>query len=142
MSLVKAECRVDFPTDGEFAKWFTAQTDDVFREMAEDCEHYATMNVRNHTGNLQMSIKARKSKFKDGGWIVTAGGGGGDKGHHALLVEFGTQGPRTPLTKKLMKFEIDGQVFFARIVAPMPAKPFMGPARDRVFQEASRKLKQ
>lgn len=41
------------------------------------------------TGNLRDSIKKRKSKFEDGGYIVVASGRGKDKGYHASLVEFG-----------------------------------------------------
>lgn len=40
-------------------------------------------------GNLRKSIKKRKSKFPDGGYIVFAGRGTKGKGNHAHLVEFG-----------------------------------------------------
>jgi len=43
----------------------------------------------NKTGNLRLSIKKRKSKFENGGYIVQASGKGKDKGYHAHLVEFG-----------------------------------------------------
>lgn len=62
------------------------------------------------------------------------------KGPHAFIVEYGTKGPRRPLLKELMKFEIDGEVVFARVVAPMPAKPFMRPARDRVVADVLGKM--
>jgi hypothetical protein len=47
------------------------------------------------TGNLRKSIRKRKSKFENGGYIVLARGKSnkndseGDKGYHAHLVEFG-----------------------------------------------------
>jgi len=41
------------------------------------------------TKNLRNSIRLKKSKFKDGGYIVAARGRNKDKGYHAHLVEFG-----------------------------------------------------
>jgi HK97 gp10 family phage protein len=41
------------------------------------------------TGNLRASIKKRKSKFENGGFIVEASGRGKSKGYHAANVEFG-----------------------------------------------------
>ena len=132
--MIEAKTHVDFPED-EFMKYFNEQADDLYREMAQKCEHYAMMNVRSHTGNIQNTNKEKKSKYEDGGWICIAEGGKDGKGNHAFLVEYGTEGPRKPLLKKLMKFEIDGKVIFARVVAKMPAKPFMRPAKDKVIAE-------
>lgn len=141
MSLVSADTYIDFPTDNEFITWFNAQADNIYEEMAKRCEYYAIMNINSHTGNLALSVKAKKSKYADGGWICMASGAGKDEGYHAFIVEFGTQGPRTPNKNEFMKFEIDGKVIFAKIVAPMPAKPFLGPARDQVASEAAMKLR-
>ncbi len=135
---IKVRNEIDQAVEEKFFQKFNALADDMYREMAKNCERYAVMNIKNHTGNLQLSIKAKKSKFKDGGWICMAGS---DKGHHAFIVEYGTEGPRRPLLKKVMKFEIDGKVIFAKVVAKMPAKPFMRPARDRVVAEFKRSLK-
>lgn len=44
---------------------------------------------RDKTGNLRASIRKRKSKFEDGGYIVFARGSKDDKGYHAHNVEFG-----------------------------------------------------
>ena len=41
------------------------------------------------TKNLRNSIRLKKSKFKDGGYIVAARGKNKDLGYHAHLVEFG-----------------------------------------------------
>ena len=41
------------------------------------------------TGNLRDSIKKRKSRYEDGGYIVMASGRGKKKGYHAANVEFG-----------------------------------------------------
>ena len=50
-----------------------------------------TSDFIDKTGNLRKSIRKRKSKFVDGGYIVIASGRnrGKDKGFHAHLVEFG-----------------------------------------------------
>lgn len=55
----------------------------VFAEAKE------TLAFTDKTGNLRKSIRLKKSKFEDGGYIVKATGGGGEKGYHAHLVEFG-----------------------------------------------------
>jgi hypothetical protein len=44
---------------------------------------------RDKTGNLRGSIKLRKSKFDNGGYIVSARGAKDEKGYHAANVEFG-----------------------------------------------------
>lgn len=48
-----------------------------------------TTAFTDRTCNLRRSIRIRKSKFPDGGWIVIASGGKGYKGYHAHLVELG-----------------------------------------------------
>ena len=135
--MIKADIKTDF-NENEFIRQFNGVTDDIYREMAEKCEHYAIMNIKGHTGNLQLSIKAKKSKFENGGWICLAES---RKGPHAFLVEYGTDKPRLTLTKDVMRFEIDGEVIFAKVVAPMPANPFMRPARDRVVSDFARALR-
>ena len=90
--MIKTSTRVDF-NEADFIQNFNALTDDFYREMAELCEHYAIMNIKSHTGNLQLSIKAKKSKFENGGWICMAES---KKGPHAFIVEYGTAGPRRP----------------------------------------------
>lgn len=140
--MIKANTRslIDNAVEEKFFKDFNALEDRMYQEMAERCEHYAMMNIKSHSGNLQMSIKAKKSKFKEGGWICIAEGGK-EGGHHAFIVEYGTEGPRRSLLNKVMKFEIDGKIIFAKIVAKMPAKPFMRPARNQVMAEVIRELK-
>lgn len=46
---------------------------------------------------------------------------------HAHLVEFGTDGRRSPKKKKFLRFTIDGHVIYAKSVAPMPRQPFFRP---------------
>ncbi len=134
LSFVGASVSVDF-NEKEFFQYFNSLSDKAYKEMAKRCKTYAVSHINSHTGNLALSVRVKKSKFPNGGYICIADGGNGRKGHHAFLVEYGTEGPRKPLTKPYMKFEIDGKVIRAKVVAKMPAKPFMRPARDRVVEE-------
>lgn len=54
-------------------------------------EAKATSRFVDKTGNLRRSIRRRKSKFINGGYLVIATGKAaeGKKGYHAHLVEFG-----------------------------------------------------
>lgn len=133
--MLKVDVTVDFPSEDEFVKWFNSQTDELYLEMAEAHAKYAKQLVHDVTGNLGKHIHAKKSKFEDGGAISLC------DANHAHLVEFGTSEPRLPKEKKLMKFEADGETKFAKVVAPMPAKPFMRPAKEKVIAEYSRKLR-
>lgn len=124
----------------DFFKKFNAIADDGYKEMAKKCAIYAVSAINSHTGNLKLSIKVRKSKFENGGWLCMADSGKKGTGHHAFLVEYGTEGPRFPLLKKVMRFEIDGEIIYAKVVKKMPAKPFMRPSRDKVVAEVIRDI--
>jgi len=52
-------------------------------------EAKATSLFADKTGRLRISIRKRKSKYNDGGYIVMASGGTRAEGNHAHLVEFG-----------------------------------------------------
>lgn len=140
MIKIDVKTAINDSVEQEFFQKFNALTEEIYKEMAKSCANYARENINNVTGNLEMSIKAKKSKYKDGGWVCLAASGKEGKGNHAFLVEYGTEGPRKPLTKKKMKFEIDGKVIYATVVAKMPAKPFMRPARDKVLAETKAAL--
>lgn len=62
-----------------------------FKEVATIAHNEAktTAEFIDKTGNLRSSIKMRKSRYEDGGYIVRASGRGKDKGYHAANVEFG-----------------------------------------------------
>jgi HK97 gp10 family phage protein len=64
------------------------------------------------TGALRKSIRAVKSKYDEGGWIVKAGGRAAP---HAHLVEYGHGGPQ-----------------------PAPPHAFLRPAKDKVIRDAIR----
>lgn len=63
------------------------------------------------TGTLRKRIKAKKSRYEFGGWIVEA------RAPHAHLVEFGHGGPN-----------------------PAPAHPFLRPALESEITEAKAKF--
>lgn len=67
----------------------------------------STTAFRDETGKLRKSIKALKSKYEGGGWIVRA------KAPHAHLVEFGHGGKN-----------------------PAPAHAFLRPALEAEIEEA------
>jgi hypothetical protein len=52
-------------------------------------EAKSTLAFKDKTKRLRKSIRIRKSKYMDGGFIVVATGKNKDKGYHAWLVEFG-----------------------------------------------------
>uniref|UniRef100_B8DS59 Phage protein, HK97 gp10 family n=1 Tax=Nitratidesulfovibrio vulgaris (strain DSM 19637 / Miyazaki F) TaxID=883 RepID=B8DS59_NITV9 len=80
--------------------------------IASDARNRAAFTDR--TGKLRKSIKARKSKFEGGGYIVVA------RAPHAHLVEFGHA-----------MIDVNG-----RTVGHVAAFPFLRPARDRVMRAA------
>lgn len=84
-----------------------------------------TLAFKDKTGNLRKSIRLKKSKFEDGGYIVKATGGGGEKGYHAHLVEFGH-----------VMF-IDGRPTGKRV----PPHPFLRPALEKGIRYAVGKFK-
>lgn len=65
--------------------------DELFSETATHIKNDAknTAAFIDKTGNLRASIRKRKSKYIDGGYIIVASGKNKDKGYHAFLVEFG-----------------------------------------------------
>ena len=65
----------------ELAKFINQNAETIARQIAIDAK--TTTAFKDKTGTLRKSIRARKSKFEDGGWIVVAGS------PHAHLVEYG-----------------------------------------------------
>ena len=93
------------------------------KEIAEfvTAEAQHTSAFIDRTGNLRKSIRMRKSKFENGGYIVMASGGiGRGKGYHAHLVEFGHN--QVP----------PGNLKGGRVAA----RPFMRPALDKGIRVA------
>ena len=70
----------------ELSDYLIENAEIIARQIAADAK--ATTAFKDDTGELRKSIKARKSKFEDGGWIVKAGS---KKAYHAWLVEHGSQ---------------------------------------------------
>ena len=110
----------------ELAEFINDNCEVIAKKVAKDAR--ASINVV--TGNLKKGIRAKESKFEDGGWIVMA------TAPHAHLVEYGGKNVRRPINAKVMK-SADGK-FYGQEVAPMPAKPFLRPALEKNIQEAKR----
>jgi len=113
--MLKANVRFEMPADinlAELENWVDANCETVAHEVAADAEHSAAF--ADQSGMLRDSIVARKSKFKDGGWIVLS------DVPHAHLVEFGH-------VKVLWGRRTNEKV---------PPHPFMRPALDRAIGRA------
>ncbi len=87
------------------AEHINENAEKIARQIAKDAR--ASVGVK--TGRLKRSIRAKESKFDDGGWIVVA------TAPHAWLVEHGHGGPH-----------------------PAPPHPFLRPALDKNINEARR----
>ena len=84
-------------------------------------EAKSTAGFIDRTGNLRKSIKLRKSKFEDGGYIVIATGKNKEKGYHAHLVEYGH-----------VQISPSGKQIGKRV----PPHPFMRPALEKGIVKA------
>lgn len=112
----------------ELAEFINDNCEVIAKKVARDARN----KIHSVTGNLRKSVRAKESKFEDGGWIVRA------TAPHAHLVEYGGKNVRRPLRAKVMKGK-DGK-FYGQEVAPMPAKPFLRPALDENIAEAKRQF--
>jgi HK97 gp10 family phage protein len=107
---MKNEAKVTIDTsefEKELAAFINESALDIAKQVAKDAK--ASVNVV--TGNLKKSIRAKKSKFEDGGAIVQA------SAPHSHLVEFGHGGPK-----------------------PAPPHPFLRPALEKNITEARRQF--
>ena len=95
--------------------------DQNLEETAQFVEQEARVSAafQDKTGKLRKSIRLKKSKFEDGGWIVQA------RAPHAHLVEYGH-------VKFLWGKPTSGRV---------PPKPFLRPALEKGIRYAVGKFK-
>lgn len=71
----------------EVVKAIEHNLNEVATDVYEDAK--TTAAFIDKTGNLRDSIKKKKSRYENGGYIVEASGKGKSKGYHAANVEFG-----------------------------------------------------
>ena len=93
--------RVEFDFS-EIEKQIAEHINDNAEIIAKQVRDDAKANIHDITGNLSKGIKAKKSKYDGGGWIVLG------TAPHSHLVEYGHGGPR-----------------------PAPPHPFLRPALDK-----------
>lgn len=86
------------------AEYINENAEQIARDIAND----ARASVKVVTGNLKKSIKAKKSKFADGGWIVQA------TAPHAWLVEHGHGGPKPAPAHAFLRPALDANISAAR----------------------------
>ena len=121
-----AEVRISFDlTEAEkmIAEHINENAEMIAKQIAADAK--AAVNVV--TGNLRKGIRAKKSKYEDGGWIVQS------TAPHAHLVEFGT-GPR--VLEEPRKVSIGGRVAVITHTGTMPPKAYLRPALDKNIEAA------
>lgn len=111
----------------EFEQRLQEHLDDKCKEIADQIKidakagaYMAERKFKDKTGKLRKSIKVKKSRFEDGGYIVKAGGRGAMQ---AWLIEHGHAG-MTPEAKRIPPF------------------PFMKPALDKNIRFAEMKLRE
>lgn len=128
MSLIKSSVQVNPALEAEFAQALQGVKKDVdalLLAAAQDVgfEARRTSEFKDKTGKLRNSIKLEKSKFEDGGWLVTA------RAPHAHLVEFG---------HVLVRKTKSGIV---KVIGHVSAHPFLRPALDNAKRVLIAKLK-
>ena len=96
--MIKANVKIDASVFSEVMAQVSRDVDQRLSDVATVVrdEARASADFIDRTGNLRKSIRKRKSRFENGGYIVFAKGAnrsGGEseasKGYHAHLVEFG-----------------------------------------------------
>lgn len=99
---------------------------DAINSNLEEVAHFvqkeakSTAAFKDKSGRLRRSIKLKKSKFEDGGYIIVATGKNEETGVHAHLVEFGHI--------KMLFGKITGE--------RVPPRPFMRPALEKGIEKA------
>jgi len=113
-------------TLAEVAKAIDSSLEDTALYVLSEAQNTAAFHDK--TGNLRKSIRIKKSKFLNGGYIVIASGKHGSKsrrGFHAHLIEFGHV-----------------EVLFGRPTGRrVPPKPFLRPALEKGIRFALSILK-
>lgn len=105
--------RVELPLyeiEQEIRQQFDQELEPIAKAVAVEAQRSSAFADK--TGKLRKSIKAARSKFDDGGWIVMA------TAPHAHLIEFGHANVRK-----------------GRVVGHVPARPFLRPALQTVVTQ-------
>lgn len=102
------EVKIDLKEfEQKLADYLDENAEAIAKEIAQDAKANGPFDDK--TGRLRKSIRAKKSKFEGGGWIIIMGGKGAMQAH---LIEFGRKGA--------------------------PAFPTLRPAKDRAIRLAKR----
>jgi len=88
----------------ELAAFINENAEAIAKQVAKDAR--ASVNVI--TGNLKKGIKAKKSKFEDGGWIIKS------NAPHAFIVEFGHGGPHPAPPHAYLRPALENNIDLAR----------------------------
>ena len=116
MRTAKIQVRIQIDEEVPKAlKDFIIENEEKVAKMIED-RAKATTQFKDKTGRLRKSIKAKKSKYDEGGWIVSA------IAPHAHLVEFGHD--------KIVPW------ISPNSIGTVPPHPFLREAKESVINEA------
>ena len=88
----------------KLAEHINENAEAIAKQVAKDAR--ASVNVI--TGNLKKGIKAKKSKFEDGGWIIKS------NAPHAFIVEFGHGGPHPAPPHAYLRPALENNIDLAR----------------------------
>lgn len=108
-----SQVRVELPLyeiEQEIRQQFDQELEPIAKAVAATAQRSAAFADK--TGRLRKSIRAAKSKFQDGGWIVMA------TAPHAHLIEFG-----------------HAHVRKGKVVGHVPPHPFLRPALTEVVNK-------
>ena len=86
------------------AEHINDNAEQIAKQIAKDAR--TSVNIK--TGNLRKGIRARKSKFDDGGWIVIS------KAPHSWIVEHGHGGPKPAPPHAFLRPALDNNIQAAR----------------------------
>ena len=121
---------------GQFAGYLEGHIEELAKEVKAEAK--ASTAFTDRTGTLRKSIRIQTMRDADGEKIVVVGA----FAPHAHLVEFGTQAPRRS-DREGGKMFLDGvysrkgRGVFVDEVGPMPARPFLRPALEKVLMRAA-----
>lgn len=111
MSKVRVDIDIELPKE---VKDFVEKNEEAVAKIIEG-KAKATSSFIDKTGILRKRIKAKESKYADGGWIVEA------RAPHAHLIEYGHE-------------LIDWRT--GRRIGVVPARPFLRKAKEETIARA------
>src|SRR6056297_1127534 len=100
-----ADVRLDFSEiEVKISEYINENAEQIAKQIARD----ARSSVNRKTGTLKRRIRAKESKFDDGGWIVNS------SAPHSHLVEYGHGGPKPAPPHPFLRKSLNDNIELAR----------------------------